>query len=379
MTRARADAVLLTAGPLFHPRSHHLLARALADAGLVVVEIGQPHPRGRQTTPVATVAVRIRGSRARRMTGAPLALLRAFRLRPRLLQVNSIELLPWSVVARVLTQVPTIYDSREDYAAFMLIKSWLPARLRPVVSWIVGRAEPWLARHLDAVITADTATAEKFRTHTPVITVHNFPRRETVAFEASKDPEYDVTYHGTVSSDHLDRIVATASALRDTGRDVRWCIAALEPSSADWARIERRLREAGLAQSFTLLHDLPHPQIPTLVRTTRIGFIPLPDEIKFHHNIPMKLFEFLAAGKPVVVSDLPPIRRLVGGRDCCILVRPDDIAAYAEAIRALLADPVRAAEMGERGRTLILDEFNAERELEAYVGLCKRLLAGQNA
>lgn len=377
MTRARPDVVLVTAGRLFHPRSHHLLARGLVDAGLDAVEIGQAHAGGKHTTPVPTLALPASPRRVGRMARGPFALLRALSLRPALLQINSLELLPWSVIVRAVARVPTIYDSREDYAAYMLIRSRTPARTRPLLSAIVARAEPWLAGHLDAVVTADAGTADKFRGRTRVLTVHNFPSRGVVVAKASDEAHHDVTYHGTVAAYHFEHIIATACALRDRGREARWCIAALEPSPSDMARFEYRLREAGLLRFFTLLHDVPHPEIPALVGASRIGFIPLPDELKFHRNIPMKLFEFLAAGRPAVVSDFPPIRRLVGDHECCLLVPPGDVLAYAEAIAALLSDPARASAMGERGRTLIFEELNAERELEPYVELCRNLIEGR--
>jgi glycosyltransferase involved in cell wall biosynthesis len=74
-----------------------------------------------------------------------------------------------------------------------------------------------------------------------------------------------------------------------------------------------------------------------LLGASRFGLIPLPDEPKFHRNIPMKLFEVLAAGKPAVVSDLPPIRDLVEAADCCVFVPAGDKRGYASAIAAFSA------------------------------------------
>jgi glycosyltransferase involved in cell wall biosynthesis len=91
----------------------------------------------------------------------------------------------------------------------------------------------------------------------------------------------------------------------------------------------------------------------------------------------MKLFEFMALGCAAVASDLPPVRELVDGSGACELITPGDDEGFAAAIAALLEDPARCRAMGERGRELVRDRLNAETELEPYIALCARLVAGE--
>jgi glycosyltransferase involved in cell wall biosynthesis len=62
-----------------------------------------------------------------------------------------------------------------------------------------------------------------------------------------------------------------------------------------------------------------------------------------------KLFEFMALGLPVVLSDLPPSRPFVGDGRSAIMVAPGDHGAYADAIIRLLRSPRLREEIG-RGR-----------------------------
>jgi len=374
--RLRPPVVFVTSGPKpYHPRHYHLLARGIHDAGIPVVSLAQPDGEAHRPGPVPVRYLPSRRGRFARMLSGPATIARALRLHPALLVVTSLDLLPWAVVGRLLTGVPTIYDSNEDYAAYMLIKEWLPRRARRGLARVVGRLEPAFARRLDAVTVADNGTQSRFAAAgTTVLVVNNFPRLEDFprASDVPPDePAYDITYHGTVPSYHVRHIVAVARRLVAGGLRARWCLAVRESSTEHHAALERELEAAGVRDLFTLRQNVPFTEIPALLEDTRVGFIPLPDEEKFHHNVPRKLFEFMAIGRPVVCSDLPPIRRLVGDEGCCVLVEPEDDGAYAAALVELLRDRRQAADMGERGRLAVERRLNAGRELERYVALCR--------
>ena len=369
--------VLVTSGELlYHPRHYHLLAVGLKRAGFDVLVVGQPDPTESDRDGEVSVALLpTRKGRVARMLSGPAAMLRVVRLKPALIQVNSLDLLPWGVIAKLLTPAAVVYDSKEDYAAYMLLKTWLPRPLRRPLSWLVGRVEPWLAGRLDATLLADPLTARRFEPRVNrTLVLHNYPWRATAQVPATAPLIHDVLYHGTLPDYHVDNFIETALALKRRGIDVRWCLAAREYGGAERARLEQRIEGAGLAQDFTLLYNLPFEEMGPLVASSRVGFIPLPDFEKFRRNLPRKLFEFMAAGRPSVVSDLPPVRLLLGDRECAILTPPGDAEAYADAIERLLSDQSLAAEMGRRGRDLILGEMNAEAELRRYAALCTELV-----
>jgi colanic acid/amylovoran biosynthesis glycosyltransferase len=72
-------------------------------------------------------------------------------------------------------------------------------------------------------------------------------------------------------------------------------------------------------------------------------------------GIPVALMEALALGRPVVSTNIAGIPELV--KEGGLLVPPGDARALADAMRGLLEDPQRAAEMGARGRELVRREF----------------------
>jgi glycosyltransferase involved in cell wall biosynthesis len=82
------------------------------------------------------------------------------------------------------------------------------------------------------------------------------------------------------------------------------------------------------------------------------------------------LLEAMACGIPVVASDLPANREVVGrdGRTGS-LVAPGDAAALAEAIRKLVKNPSLRHEIGSAARLLVQSHFDIERVADRYLSL----------
>jgi glycosyltransferase involved in cell wall biosynthesis len=65
-----------------------------------------------------------------------------------------------------------------------------------------------------------------------------------------------------------------------------------------------------------------------------------------HYASPLKLFEYMASGKPILSSDLPAIAEVVRNGESAMLVPPGDVSALAHALKSLYEDPALRERLG---------------------------------
>ena len=89
--------------------------------------------------------------------------------------------------------------------------------------------------------------------------------------------------------------------------------------------------------------------------------------------MPQKIFEYMGAGLPVIASDFPLWRRIIGDAGCGIFVDPTSPEQIAKAIQYVLTHPFEAELMGRRGRDAVVERFNWKTEATKLVSLYKEL------
>jgi glycosyltransferase involved in cell wall biosynthesis len=89
------------------------------------------------------------------------------------------------------------------------------------------------------------------------------------------------------------------------------------------------------------------------------------------------LFEYMAAGLPVIASNFPLWKEIVTGIGCGVLVDPLKPTEIADAIEYLLTHPAEAEQMGIRGREAVERKFNWECEQHKLLQFYESLLAGR--
>lgn len=114
----------------------------------------------------------------------------------------------------------------------------------------------------------------------------------------------------------------------------------------------------------------PAREIPTYLAAADVGVVPnrSSPRISSHYTSPMKVFEALAAGLPLVVSDLPSLREVLD-EETAVFFEPEEPAALARAINALLADPDRREIQARTGRERVASNTwraRAERFLSLF-------------
>lgn len=152
-----------------------------------------------------------------------------------------------------------------------------------------------------------------------------------------------VGFVGTLKPWHDVATLVRALALLDRERPVLLVV-------GDGPGRELLAAEAARARVETIMTGaLPHERVPAHLAAVDVAVVPYARDDGFYFS-PLKLVECLAAARPVAAADVGEIRHCVRPGATGSLYAPGDAAGLAAAIRALLQDRVRAAELGVAGR-----------------------------
>ena len=112
------------------------------------------------------------------------------------------------------------------------------------------------------------------------------------------------------------------------------------PDDPDLLACRERARDLGIADRVDFRGFVPHAEVRATIAGAGVAVLPLPDNLMARYfTSPLKLFDYMAAGAPIVASDLPSVREVLGDGDNALLVPPEDPTAMASAIRRLLVNP----------------------------------------
>ena len=123
------------------------------------------------------------------------------------------------------------------------------------------------------------------------------------------------------------------------------------PIATDLAHRAARL---GAGDRVHVLAPVGPDEVVAYAASADIGVSPIvPSCLNYRYSLPNKLFQYMAAGIPVVASDFPQVRQIVEGAACGVLVDTSRPREIARAIERVSADPGEARAMGERGRAAV--------------------------
>jgi glycosyltransferase involved in cell wall biosynthesis len=112
------------------------------------------------------------------------------------------------------------------------------------------------------------------------------------------------------------------------------------------------------------LGHLDRRGVAQVMRHAFAGLVTLLPTQSYRDSLPVKMFEYMAAGIPVIASDFPLWRGIVEDSGCGLCVNPLDPGAIAAAIDRLASDTPLARRMGVNGRRAIEEKYNWNREAQ---------------
>lgn len=295
---------------------------------------------------------------------------KALELDADLYHLHDPELLPVGLRLKQLGK-RVVFDSHEDVPLQLLSKHYLPPWGRRSVLAAFAALEKFACSRFDGVITATPFIRDKFLKINPrTVDVCNYPVLGEFApcddWEAKRD---EVCYVGGVSGVRGARELVLAMARVQSDMRLNLVGDISEPglqaemkSMPGWSRVN----DFGI---------LGREGVRDVYERSRAGLVTLHPIPNYLDALPIKMFEYMSAGIPVIASDFPLWRQIVLAADCGVCVDPLSPAAIAEAIDDIGRSPERARAMGLNGRKAVETRFNWKTEESKLVAFYEQVLS----
>lgn len=303
------------------------------------------------------------GGRLSRMTkGANRVYRLALKQEADVYHLHDPELIPFGLWLKKKGHV-VVFDAHEDVPKQILGKPYLGKIQAQVVSRLFSIFENFACKRFDGVIAATPYIADKFsRINKNVVAVNNFPVIGELEPSTSQDRSgREICYVGGLTRVRgISEIVAALPMVR---ADIRLNLA----GAFGEASLEQEVKSHPGWERVDELGFLNRSQIREVLGRSSVGLVTLHPLINYLDALPVKMFEYMAAGVPFVASNFPLWKEIAEESDCGVCVDPLDPQAIASAIDFLIANPERAVEMGVNGRRAVLEKYNWLREKEKLI------------
>lgn len=191
----------------------------------------------------------------------------------------------------------------------------------------------------------------------------------------SDDGPFRLIYHGGIIgvSRGLDRLIQSINLVSDLNVHLTLISSLREQAAIEW--IDR----LDLKNQISLMSTIPHHQVPAEIQKCHAGILPFPSYEGWNTSSPIKLFEYLSCGKPVIVTDIPAHRNVLGEKPFAFFATDSSPDALAVAIRKAYFARGTFAEIGSMAREQVLEKHTWAHQAKELGTFLKRVLSADKA
>lgn len=342
-------------------RIFHRMCRGLSRLGHQVV-LFAPEAPGCVVDGIETRTLPCPRSRLiRALVVAPQAIIGASRENGDVIHLHDPELIPWGQFLRLAGKT-VVFDMHEYLPGAITTKPWIPRSLRGILSRIWAVLERILLAGMPTVL-AEKSYEKHYSWIRSRETILNLPDSEYLLNRDLSSSELKrVVYVGRVTEERGSLVTLRAlGLLQRRGYEVGYtCVG--KASMQHQTELDELVNTLGLT-NVVFTGYLPPSEAIEKISAGSIGLAVLQRTRNYEESYPTKMFEYMALGMPVIVSDFPLYREVVMTSGCGLCVDPKSAEDLSDAIERLLSDSELARDMGERGKAAIRKRYDWSSQL----------------
>ncbi|WP_419773854.1 glycosyltransferase family 4 protein [Halarcobacter sp.] len=278
------------------------------------------------------------------------------------------ELIPIGLKLKKLGK-KVIFDAHEDLPKQILGKHYLNFFIKQILSKGFEFYEKITCKKFDYIITATPYIKEKFlKINKNSIDINNFPiTNELINNTPWSEKKDKVCYVGGIAEVRGIKEIVKAMAYTDKG--VKLTLAGTFSESL----VEKEVKSYNEWKKVEELGFLNRERVSSVYGASKAGLVTLHPIINYIDALPVKMFEYMAAGIPIISSNIKYWEKIISENNCGICVDPMDSKEIANAINYIIANPKEAQKMGQNGKKVILEKYNWNIEEEKLFKIYKEL------
>jgi glycosyltransferase involved in cell wall biosynthesis len=247
-----------------------------------------------------------------------------------------------------------IFDFHEDVAQQILFKTWIPRKIRKLISAIYKKYEKKLSQRFDGLVTVTPKFVERLKQINPnTVMITNYPILKTTSNYDRSKKKRAICFAGGITPQWNHENIIKAIEQID---DIEYILAGSGPQ--DYLE---RLKSLQGWNKVRYLGRIPHEKVNEIYEESILGVALLSNNTQVGDEGTLgntKLFEFMESGLPMICSNNKIWKEIIDKYECGVVLNPNSTDEIRGVIESIIDNHDELCSMGMNGRNAVEKIFN---------------------